>query len=65
MKIAVIGSGDVGLVTGACLTEMGNRVVCVGQNRARVERLRAGEIPIDESGLDAVRRPLALMCWCW
>ncbi len=54
MKIVVIGSGYVGLVTGACLTEMGNRVVCVDQDVDKVARLRAGELPIYEPGLDGV-----------
>ncbi|HCS28026.1 MAG TPA: UDP-glucose 6-dehydrogenase [Spongiibacteraceae bacterium] len=56
MKIAVIGSGYVGLVTGACLTEMGNRVVCIDQSREKIERLRAGDIPIYEPGLEPVMR---------
>ncbi len=42
MKIAVIGSGYVGLVTGACLTEMGNKVVCVDLNADKVAQLQAG-----------------------
>ena len=54
MKIAVIGTGYVGLVTGACLADVGNDVLCVDVDRAKIERLRAGEIPIHEPGLDAV-----------
>lgn len=54
MKIVVIGSGYVGLVTGACLTEMGNRVVCVDRDAEKIARLRAGEVPIHEPGLEAV-----------
>lgn len=54
MKIAVIGSGYVGLVTGACLTEMGNKVVCVDLDADKVAQLQAGQVPIYEPGLDAV-----------
>lgn len=54
MNICVVGSGYVGLVTGACLAEFGNRVTCVDKDAAKIERLRAGEIPIYEPGLDAV-----------
>lgn len=52
MRIAVIGTGYVGLVTGACFTEMGNHVVCVDIDEAKLARLRQGEIPIYEPGLD-------------
>jgi UDPglucose 6-dehydrogenase len=54
MKLAIIGTGYVGLVTGACLADVGNDVLCVDVDRSKVERLRAGEIPIHEPGLDAV-----------
>ena len=54
MKISVIGSGYVGLVTGACLADTGNHVLCIDNDAGKVERLRAGEIPIHEPGLDAV-----------
>jgi UDPglucose 6-dehydrogenase len=52
MRIAVIGAGYVGLVSGACFSEFGVPVVCVDNDRAKVERLRRGEIPIYEPGLD-------------
>jgi UDPglucose 6-dehydrogenase len=54
MKLAVIGAGYVGLVTGACLADVGNDVLCIDVDRSKIERLRAGEIPIHEPGLDAL-----------
>ena len=51
-KIAVIGTGYVGLTTGACLASMGHDVVCVDVDVDKVARLNAGEIPIREDGLD-------------
>ena len=54
MRIAVIGTGYVGLVTGACFTEMGNHVVCVDVDETKLQRLREGVIPIYEPGLETV-----------
>jgi len=54
MRITVIGTGYVGLVTGACLAETGNHVTCVDKDESKIERLRRGEIPIHEPGLDAI-----------
>ena len=60
MKIAVLGTGYVGLTTGACLAETGNDVICVDILEERVDALKRGEIPIFEPGLDAlVSRNLA------
>lgn len=57
MKVAVIGSGYVGLVTGACLAETGNDVICADIDAQKVERLKANDIPIYEPGLeDIIRR---------
>ena len=54
MRITIFGSGYVGLVTGACLADAGNHVVCVDVDRRKTEMLKAGEIPIHEPGLEAV-----------
>ena len=52
MRITIFGSGYVGLVTGACLADAGNDVVCVDIDAAKIARLNAGEVPIHEPGLD-------------
>ncbi|WP_024769801.1 UDP-glucose dehydrogenase family protein [Aquimarina macrocephali] len=52
MKIAVIGSGYVGLVTGTCLAETGNEVVCIDIDESKVQKLSMGEVPIYEPHLD-------------
>src|SRR6201994_1578481 len=52
MKIAVVGTGYVGLVTGTCLAETGNQVTCVDINEEKVKMMKAGRIPIYEPGLD-------------
>ena len=54
MRITVIGTGYVGLVTGACLAETGNHVLCVDKDARKIDALRRGEIPIHEPGLDAL-----------
>ena len=50
-RIAVVGTGYVGLTTGACLVSLGHRVVCADVDEAKIERLRTGEIGIREDGL--------------
>jgi UDPglucose 6-dehydrogenase len=54
MRITIFGSGYVGLVTGACLADAGNHVVCVDVDERKIEMLKGGEVPIHEPGLDAM-----------
>ena len=54
MKVTVIGTGYVGLVTGACLAEMGNHVVCLDVDERKIALLNAGGIPIHEPGLEPI-----------
>jgi len=54
MKVTIFGTGYVGLVTGACLAEMGNHVVCVDVDEAKVDGLRRGVVPIFEPGLEPI-----------
>jgi len=52
MKIAILGSGYVGLVVGTCFADTGNRVTCVDVDDAKIARLRRGDVPIYEPGLE-------------
>jgi UDPglucose 6-dehydrogenase len=54
MRIAMIGTGYVGLVSGPCFSDFGHTVTCVDKDTAKIARLRNGEIPIFEPGLDAL-----------
>ena len=52
MKIAMIGTGYVGLVSGVCFSDFGHEVICVDKDPSKIDRLRAGEVPIFEPGLE-------------
>jgi UDPglucose 6-dehydrogenase len=54
MRVAVVGTGYVGLVAGVCFADAGNEVVCVDVDRRKVERLKAGDVPIYEPGLHEI-----------
>ena len=54
MKITMIGTGYVGLVTGACFAEVGNDVLCLDVDQRKIDILNAGGVPIHEPGLDTV-----------
>ncbi|HIP80165.1 MAG TPA: UDP-glucose 6-dehydrogenase, partial [Kiloniellaceae bacterium] len=54
MRIAMVGTGYVGLVSGACFSEFGTDVVCVDNDADKIARLEKGEIPIFEPGLDVL-----------
>src|SRR6202011_242714 len=56
MRVAVVGSGYVGLVSGACFSDFGHVVTCIDTDAAKVARLKEGGIPIFEPGLDVIVR---------
>src|SRR3984885_1719670 len=56
MRVTIFGSGYVGLVTGACLADAGNHVICVDVDTAKIERLKRGDGPVHEPGLEALIR---------
>ncbi|HEY9214133.1 MAG TPA: UDP-glucose 6-dehydrogenase, partial [Ancylobacter sp.] len=60
MRVAMIGTGYVGLVSGTCFSDFGHHVTCVDKDAGKIDRLNRGEIPIFEPGLeDLVRRNVA------
>src|SRR5436189_2399990 len=54
MQVTIIGTGYVGLVSGACIADFGHQVTCVDKDSIKISALNAGEIPIYEPGLDAI-----------
>jgi len=56
MKVGIIGTGYVGLVSGTCFADLGHKVVCVDVDETKIARLRAGEVPIYEPGLEEMIR---------
>src|SRR2546429_9614648 len=62
MRVTIFGSGYVGLVTGACLADAGNHVICVDVDAAKIGRLSRGEGPIHEPGLEALVKRNAESC---
>ncbi|MBV8594379.1 MAG: UDP-glucose/GDP-mannose dehydrogenase family protein, partial [Caulobacteraceae bacterium] len=54
MRVAMIGTGYVGLVSGACFADFGHQVTCIDKDEGKISRLRGGDIPIYEPGLDAI-----------
>lgn len=56
MKIAIVGSGYVGLVTGVCLAHIGHNVICVDNDKEKIKKLKAGHVPIYEPGLEELMK---------
>ena len=54
MKITIFGTGYVGLVTGACLADVGHHVLCMDVDQGKIDKLRNGHIPIYEPGLESI-----------
>jgi UDPglucose 6-dehydrogenase len=54
MDISIIGSGYVGLVTGACFADVGHHVICVDNDAEKIKQLQAGKVPIYEPGLEEI-----------
>ena len=63
MKICMIGTGYVGLVSGACFADLGNTVYCVDKDKEKIALLNNNQIPIFEPGLKLCRRHMKASCW--
>lgn len=64
MKVTIVGSGYVGLVTGACLAEQGNNVFCLDLDPKKIEILNSGGVPIYEPGLKEMMSAIVLLADC-
>ena len=65
MNITIIGTGYVGLVTGTCLADLGNHVVCLDVDPAKIALLQSGKVPIYEPGLEElIARSAGARCAC-
>ena len=66
MKIAIVGTGYVGLVSGVCFSDFGHEVICIDKTATKIAMLKKGHVPIYEPGLDAVlARNVAAGCCTW
>ena len=61
MKVAIIGSGYVGLVTGSCLADINHKVVCVDNNKVKIDMLKKGKMPHYEPGLEKIVKKNTLL----
>jgi len=64
-NITIIGTGYVGLVTGAGMSEFGNNVICADIDKNKIDKLNSGEIPIYEPGLDEIIKKIMMTIACY
>lgn len=60
MRVCVIGTGYVGLVTGACLGKIGHHAICIDNNAEKVALMQSGKAPIFEPGLDEIMQSVSI-----